>query len=340
MKHSTLIGFDLAKNIFHLVEVNHRGKQIRRKSLRRAQVTAFFANQATTHIAMEACSGAHYWARCFQQMGHTVSILPPQHVTAYRRGQKNDYNDATAIAQACLHGSIRPIRVKTPAQHDDQTLLRIRRAWIDQRTALCNQLRGILAEYGIVFPRHLAGIRRAFSGLLEPGHAVLSEAVQELLSRQYQHLQALDKEIQWYDTQLAQRHRNDELSQRLAQVPGIGVVVASAFKAWVGDGQQFQRGRDAAAALGLVPRQNSSGGKQNLGAITKRGDPWLRSVFVHGARSVVSRVTDKTDRLSLWIKQLLARRGFNKTVVALANKIVRIAWVIVARNESYRAHPA
>ncbi len=337
MSKHTVIGIDLAKNVFHVVILNRVGKPLQRKKFKRGQLPDFIARQEPARIAMEACGSAHYWARQFRAQGHEVVLLPPQHVRGYLRGQKNDYNDALAIAEACLHDRIRPVPVKSIEQQDEQGFHRIRKQLTGERTRLCNQLRGLLGEYGIVMAKGVSSVRSKLPGILEDIENQLTPRMRELLDRQYQRLQELDKELSWYDVRLAEQSKTDEVCQRLVAVPGIGPVVSSVLKSWMGDGKQFVRGRDASASLGVVPRQHSSGDKLCLLGISKRGDGYLRSLVIHGARSVVSRAKDKTDPLSLWINRLVAKRGTNKAVVALANKLVRIAWVIIARGETCRA---
>jgi transposase len=332
----TTIGLDIAKGVFHLVELDHHGKQLHRKKLRRSQMHQFFVQHALCVIAMEGCAGSHYWAREFKAMGHQVKVLPPQHVKGYLRGQKNDYNDAQAIAEACQHGHIRPIAIKSIEQQDEQAFHRIRKQLVGEQTRLANQIRGLLGEYGIVLAQGMSHIRREIPLLLEEAENGLTHRFRDLLSRQYQRLVAQDEELAFYDQQLRVQVEEDDVCKRLAELPGFGPVVSSGFKSWIGDGKQFRRGRDASAALGVVPRQHSSGGKEVLLGITKRGDSYVRCLVVHGARSVVMHAGRKTDRLSQWINRLVATRGFNKAVVALANKLVRIAWVIVARGDRYQ----
>ena len=333
----TTIGLDIAKSVFHLVELDIHGKQTHRKKLRRNQVIQFFVQHSKCTVAMEGCAGSHYWARELGALGHQVKLLPPQHVKAYLRGQKNDYNDALAIAEACQHGHVRAVAIKGIEQQDEQAFHRIRKQLVAEQTRLANQIRGLLGEYGIVLAQGVSRIRRELPSLLEEAENGLSGRFRDLLSRQYQRFVAQDEELAFYDQQVRVQVKEDDVCRRLAALPGFGPVVSSGFKSWIGDGKQFSRGRDASAALGVVPRQYSSGGKEVLLGITKRGDSYVRCLVVHGARSVVMQADRKTDPLSQWINRLVATRGFNKAVVALANKLIRVAWVIVARGESY--HP-
>ena len=330
MKHM-LIGLDLAKSIFHLVMEN--GK---RKKLKRAQVLKYFANLPPCTIAMEACCSAHYWAREFKKLEHQVLLLPPQHVKAYLRGQKNDYNDAQAILEAAQHAAIRPVSVKTVEQQDEQAFHRIRKLRVEEQTRLVNQIRGLLAEYGVVIKKGICAVYSQVPMILEDAQNGLTARFREYLHRDYEKLLQLRGELDWFNQQLRVQVKSDEVCRRLVEVPGFGPVVSSAVKSWMGDGKQFAVGRDASAALGVVPRQHTSGDKERLSGITKRGDSYTRSLVVHGARSVVTAAKRKTDPLSVWINRLVERRGFNRTVVALANKLIRIAWVIIARHERYQ----
>ena len=331
--NDTTIGLDLAKSIFHLVILNARGKIEGKKTLRRKAVLPYFAQLTPCRIALEACSSSHYWARELGALGHNVILLPAQHVKAYLRGQKNDYNDAAAIAEAAHHGAIRPVPIKSVSQQEEQLVHRVRARLVRDRTALCNQVRGMLREHGIAVAQGIAPLRRALPEQLEnPSHSVL---YRDLLQRQYERLCGLDEEIAYYNKQLKQLSQQPH-QQRYQQLPGFGPIISSAFSCWVGDGHQFKRGRDASAALGIVPRQHSSGGKPVLLSITKRGDTYLRSLLIHGARSVVRCADNKTDSLSLWIQSVKARRGTNKAAVALANKLVRIAWAMTVNNSDYQ----
>ncbi len=334
-KHTT-VGLDLAKNTFAVVVLDGEGRECSRKTLKRRQVLAFMAKQCEAVVAMEACASAHHWARVLQARGNQVVLLPPQHVKGYLRGQKNDYNDALAIAEACQHGRVRPVAVKTLEQQDEQSFHSIRRSLIADKVRLSNQLRGLLGEYGLVVARGDGALRRAMAEHLSEADNGLTPRVRSYLARQYERFVAVVEELVWYDAELRERVQQDEVCVRLQAVPAFGPVVSSVVKHWLGDGRQFGCGRDASAALGLVPRQHSTGGKQQLGGISKRGDPYVRCLMIHGARAVVARAEGKTDPLSRWIQQLKARRGYNKAVVALANKLIRIAWVVIARGEQYR----
>ena len=336
MNKITTIGLDLAKNVFHAVCLDEHGKQVSRKMLKRHQVLNYFAQKAPCLVGMEACAGAHYWARQLQEFGHEVKLIPPQYVKPFVRGNKNDFNDALAIAEAVLRPEMRFAAIKTQAQQDVQALHRLRRHRVGERTALCNQVRGLIGEYGIVFPKGVNTLRRKLPELMEDAENGLSDVFRQYLVRVQQQLQELDTHIDFYTNLLQQESQQNEACQRLLTIPGFGPIVASAFYSIVGNGEAYRRGRDVSAALGLVPRQHSSGGKDRLLGISKRGDRYARSLLVHGARSVVIQAGKKDDRLSRWINKLKAERGFNKAVVALANKMARIGWAVIANKTVYQ----
>jgi len=336
MAKITTIGLDLAKQVFHVVCCDARGKIVRKRMLRRAQVGAYFAQLEASLVGMEACASAHHWARELEALGHTVKLLPPQFVKAYVRGNKNDYNDALAIAEAVVRPEMRGVAVKTAAQQDIQALHRLRAQCVASRTALCNQLRGLLGEYGVVMPQGVRTLRRRLPEVLEAGENGLSDLFRRLLANGYQRLCELDDHIEAYTAELKWHSRQDDACRRLQTIPGYGPVVASAFHSTVGDGQAYRRGRDVSAALGLVPRQHSSGGKSVLLGISKRGDRYLRSLLVHGARAVVRQAAHKDDRLSRWINKIRAQHGYNKASVALANKLARIGWAVLYNRSVYQ----
>ena len=336
MSKITTIGLDLAKNVFHAVCCDEHGKVVRKKMLKRSQVLAYFANLPQCLVGMEACASAHHWARELGTQGHQVKLIPPQYVKPYVRGNKNDYNDALAIAEAVIRPEMRFVSVKTPAQQDVQALHRLRERRLQERTALSNQLRGLLAEYGLIFPQGINVLHRRIPELLEDCENGLSDLFRRLLAQSYQQLQALDGYIDFYTQEMKRQSQQDEACRRLQTIPGYGPIVAGVFHSAVGNGEAYRRGRDVSASLGLVPRQHSSGGKEVLLGISKRGDRYLRSLLVHGARSVVIRAANKDDRLSRWINKVRASRGFNKAVVALANKMARIGWAVLVNKTTYQ----
>lgn len=333
----TTVGLDLAKNVFHAVGFDRRGREVGKKTLRRRQVRRYFAQRPRCVIGMEACAGAHYWARQLEALGHEVRLVPPQHVKPYVQGNKNDYNDARAIVAALGRSGQRFVAVKTVAQQDRQALHRLRQGCVAEHTTLCSRIRGLLGEYGLVVPRGVAALRRAVPALLEDADNGLSDGFRRLLAQEYRRWQELTAHLKAYDQELKRQARTDPDCQRLQTIPGFGPVVASVFHSVVGQGEAYRRGRDVSAALGMVPRQHTTGGKPRLGGISKRGDGYLRSLLIHGARSVVTRAQHKDDALSRWINRVRAERGFNKAVVALANKLARIGWAVLRHRTAYRA---
>ncbi len=333
----TTLGIDIAKSVFQLHGTNEQGKVELKKRLRRNQLLAYMAKLPPCLVGMEACGGAHYWGRKFQEYGHRVKLIAPQYVKPYVKTNKNDYNDAEAINEAVGRPTMRFVGIKALWQQDIQTLHRARSRLMQIRSSLSSHTRGLLMEYGIVIPKQIGQLRQGLPAILEDAENDLSPDIRALFAGLYEELQSLDKLINEKDKQVSAIHRESELSQRLGEVEGIGPLTATAFVAAVGDAKMFKRGRDCSAWLGLVPRQFSSGGKTILGGISKRGDRYLRTNLIHGARSVISRADNKTDARSRWIQQLKARVGMNKACVALANKNARILWAIMASGERYRA---
>ncbi len=332
----SIAGLDLAKNVFHVVFFDRHHKEVRKRMLRRGQVLSFFANTPPTRIGMEACSGASYWGRELRKLGHEVTLIPPQHVKPYVRGNKNDYNDARAIAEAAARPGMPTVPVKTVEEQDIQAVHRIRSQCIRDRTALCNSTRGLLAEYGIVMPQGVTNLRKRMPELLEDQDNALTPLFKQMLARRYEQLVEIDSHIDFYAQAIKKHSQKDESCKHLQTIPGFGPIVSSAFKSAIGDGRAYSKGRHVSASLGLVPRQHSSGGKNVLLGISKRGDSYLRSMLVHGARSVVLQASRKDDRLSRWINRLREERGINKATVALANKMARIGWAILRNNTSYK----
>lgn len=333
----TMIGLDIAKQIFHAAGLNRSGKVLLKRKLRRHQVLEWFAQQSPTRVSLEGCASAHYWARELEQLGHEVHLLAAQHVKPYVMGNKNDYNDAVAIAEAAGRPRLHRIAIKTVAQQDIQALHRMRQSVVSERVALCNQVRGLLGEYGLIVKQGISALRTAIPEILEDGEKGLTGLFRELLQQKYHQLQQLDEHVAYYNDQLQQQAKASETIQRLQSLPGFGPIVASTYHAVIGDGKVFSNGREVSASLGLVPRQHSSGGKEQLLGISKRGDGYLRSLIVHGARAVVKHAHKKDDALSRWVVRLIERRGKNKATVALANKLARIAWAITTQGSRY--HP-
>jgi transposase len=332
----TTVGLDLAKKVFHVVCCNRAGKLIKKKKLTRTKLLAYFAQLPPCLVGMEACASAHYWGREIEKLGHTVKLLPPKKVKAYIQGQKNDYNDAAGIAEAATRESIRPVSIKTIEQQDLQSLQRMRSARTKERTSLCNQIRGLLGEYGIIIPKGISQVRSQVPEILEDAENNLSSQMRYWIHRSYRQLLSADEEVAFYTRELEKISRENVDCQRLKSLPGFGPIVASAYVSHVGDGQAFKRGREVSASIGIVPRQHSSGDKAVLLSISKRGNSTLRSLMIHGARSVVRHAEGKDDPLSQWINRIKATRGKNKAAVALANKLARIAWAMIVNKTDYQ----
>ena len=330
------IGIDLAKTVFQLHGVDCNGQIVLKKRLQRHTLMPFLANLPPCLIGLEACGGSNYWARQLQSLGHDVRLISPQYVKPYVKTNKNDYNDAAAICEAVTRPNMHFVDIKTVQQQDIQTLHRIRTRLVRERTALINQTRGILLEFGICLPVSVIAFRKAIPLLLEETANELTSTSREIVAEQYRELLALDNKVLRYEKRIDQVFKTHPICQRLAQVEGVGPLTATALVAAVGNAQHFKNGRQMAAWLGLVPRQHSSGNKHHLLGISKRGDPYLRTLLIHGTRSIVFRCKTKNEKRNHWLIQLKKRRGVNRTAVALANKNARILWALMAKEQAYR----
>ena len=330
------LGIDLAKNIFALHGVDQTGRAVLMKSrVARDQLLSLVASVPPCLIGMEACSGAHHWARLFRQYGHTVKLIAPKFVTPYRmsgKHGKNDAADAAAICEAVTRAHMRFVPIKEEHQQIILCLHRTRQGFVEERTATYNRLRGLISELGIVLPQKVTGLRQSIGKHLDelPGYA--NRCVADLLT----HADQLDERIAEYDKAITQAAREDARSKRLMQRRGIGPITASALLASIGNGHDFKNGRQVAAWIGLTPGQHSSGGKARLGHITKAGDSYLRSLLVMGARAVLNSIGDRQDYFSCWARELVARRGYWRAVVAIAAKNARIAWAVLKYGEDFR----
>ncbi|MCV6609586.1 MAG: IS110 family transposase [Amphritea sp.] len=337
---SIRIGLDLAKNVFEVFAVDQQEKLIVRKTLKRPKVLEFFAQQEPCIVGMESCGGAHYWARELQKLGHKVRMMAPQFVAPYRKSDKNDRNDAEAICEAAGRPNMRFVPVKSEEQQAILTIHRARSLLVAERVALVNQIRGFLTEYGIVLPQGRLHIRSRLPEILEDAENGLPYLAREVFSDQYRRLCELDRVIDEYDQKIRSLAKSQEVTKRLMEVEGIGPITATAIVASAGDLHDFKNGRQFAAWLGLVPRQYSSGGKQRHGRITKRGDSYLRTLLIHGARAVIRFIERRDDAKSRWVKSLIERRGVNKAAVALAAKHARIIWSMLSNGARYKLAPA
>ena len=330
------IGIDLAKNVFQIHGVDKQEQVVLRKQLRRKQMLTFFAQLPPCLIGMESCGGSHYWARELRKLGHDARLIAPQFVKPYRRNDKNDSNDAEAICEAVGRPNMRFVPIKDEEQQAVLTLHRARQLLVRERTALVNHARGLLAEFGIVVGQGPARLRAALPRVLEDADNGLPPLAREVFSDLYERLVEMEQRIADYDRKVEQLAREDEVACRLMQVEGIGPLTATALVASVGDARMFKNGRQFAAWLGLVPRQFSSGGKSRHGRITKRGDVYLRTLLIHGARAVMRFMARRDDARSRWVLSLKERRGFNKAAVALAAKNARVLWALMANGGEYR----
>jgi transposase len=329
------IGLDLAKYVFEVHGVDCHGKAVLRKTLRRDVVSGFFANLPPCQIGMEASNGAHYWAKVLTEFGHEVRLISPQFVTPYVKSNKNDRNDAEAICEAVGRPHMRFVPVKSVDQLAVQAVHRIRSRLVGGRTRLANQIRGVLAEHGIVIARNIAKLRRSLADIAGSDENGLSDLVRDFVRELQLELVELDRRIATYDRRIRELYRSSEQCQRLGQIEGIGPLSATALMAAVGDRRCFKNGRQFAAWLGLVPRQRSSGGHARLFGISKRGDRYLRTLLIHGARAALSRAGGRQNPRSQWLVKLRERRHPNIAAVALANKNARIAWAMLSGDETY-----
>ncbi len=335
-----VLGIDIAKQSFQLHGVDGSGMTILKKSLKRQKLCQFIAQLPACIIGIEACGGANHWTRVFESFGHIVHMMAPQFVKPYVKSNKSDAADAEAICEAVQRPTMRFVPAKSVAQQDLQSLHRIRSQAVARRTAQANQIRGLLMEYGLVIPQGIVYIRKSIPAMLEDGENELTVMFRELLSDLYDEMVHLDKRIKALENKLEALCSQNEDCQRLLTIPGVGLLTATALVAAIGDINAFKNGRELAAWLGLVPRQHSTGGKPTLLGISKRGDTYLRTLLIHGGRTVV-RVADKhQDQRSQWISQLDARRGKNISAVAVANKNARVAWALLSQKTTYQTRAA
>jgi transposase len=335
MKNVRVIGLDLAKNIFQVHGADRNGKVVGKKTLRRTKVLSFFASIKPCLVGIEACGSSHYWSRELIKLGHEVKLMPPQYVKPYVKTNKNDAADAEAICEAVTRPNMRFVGLKTPEQQVLLLIHREREGVVKERTALINRLRSTLGEFGLfipVGPQRLHKWFRECYGEFEPN---LPPLMSRHIIRMRSRLLGLEREIANLDDEINQQSRENEACKRLEEVPGIGRLTASALVASIGNAQEFKSGRQLSAWLGLVPKQHSSGGKERLSGISKRGDAYLRRMLIHGARAVLKHMNPKRQA-TRWLEKLLTRAHRNVVIVALANKLARIAWALLSKGERYR----
>lgn len=333
------IGIDLAKSSFQLYGADQFGKKVINRKMTKKGLKEFMLRQQPCEVAMEACGSAHFWARLFRSWGHEVKLISPQFVKPFVKSNKSDAADAEAICEAMQRPNMRFVAIKETGQQDIQAIHRMRSLAVERRTAQVNQVRGLLQEFGIEIPKGRAKVNEQLPYILEDGENGLSDLFREELHGLYQELRHLDQRVAHYDQQIDSIAENDKQAQRLMTIPGVAAKGATALLAAIGDISHFKNGRELSAWLGLVPRQHSTGGKSNLLGISKRGDIYLRQLLIHGARSVMRYIDNKNDRVSQWGKELKSRRHNNVATVAMANKMARIAFALLSKDENYRTDP-
>lgn len=333
-----ILGIDLAKRVFQLHGADRRGQTLHRSKVMRAGLLEAVRTLQPRIIAMEACSSAHDWARCFQELGIEVRLISPQYVIPFVKTNKNDRNDAEAIAEAAGRPTMRFVTVKSVEQQDMQAVHRVRELLVAQRTALINQARGLLGERGVTIAQSPEAFKRAAPQILGQCQGEVTSVCQAMLMELVQQVQALEERIKHAEGWIKSFMKRSALCKKIAAIGGVGPITATAMVAAVGEAKEFKNGRHLSAWLGLVPRQYSSGGKSRLKGISKRGDTYLRTLLIHGARSVLRYVVGKTDPSSLWLQELINRRGYNRAAVALANKNARVIQALLSSQESY--HPS
>jgi len=339
MKAITTIGIDLAKNSFTVYGVNAKGKTVLQRTLTRSGVVRFFANLPSCLVGMEACASSEYWARTIESLGHEVKRIHPTYVKAFLLGTKNDANDAAAICEAVQRPNMRFVPHKSLEQMDIQTTHRIRQGLIRSRTALVNQARGLLGEYGLIIPQGIQHVRNHLPAIIANEENELSGLMRRNLTSLYESLYFLDQQIKEQETILKAIAKENEACKRLMKIPGIGYLTATILLSVAGVASNFKNGREFAAFLGLVPRQNSTGGKTRLLGISKRGDSYVRTLLVHGARAVLSSLLagrSLPTSQNKWLVELATRRGTKRAYVGFANKTARIAWSLLAHGTEYK----
>jgi transposase len=337
--HIASIGIDLGKTTFHLVALGERNKVLVRKKFSRSQLLAYTANLPSSLIGVEACAGAHFMGAALREQGHQVRLIPAQFVKPYRKSNKNDFIDADAIAEAVTKENMRFVQIKTQEQLDWQAMHRVRDRLVQRRTALINEIRGFLLERGITFAAEPIHLRKNLPVVIEDAEQNLSPRLRWLLERMWQEWKQMEIDIKAITDEIERISNEDALCRRLRQIPGFGPLVSTATVAAIGNGAAFRRGRDFAAWVGVVPRQYSTGGKQKLFGISKRGNIYLRRMLIHGARAVLFRVKYDSGGFGQWVHRLAARAPRNKVIVAIANKLARIAWAVLSSGKDYQHQP-
>lgn len=332
----TRIGIDLAKNIFQVCAVTKHGKVIFNKTVKRKDLSSFIANIPGCEVVMESCASSNYWAQVFSRYGHAVKLINPAYVQPFVKTNKNDSADAQAICEAAARPTMRFVQAKTPEQQDVQLIHRVRSRLVSKRTSLSNQIRGLLAEYGIVIPEGIRNVRKQLPEILEDAENELSTIARQVFNQQYEELVEIDQRVNTLTKQLTNISNAEENCKRFKTVLGVGPLVSTALYTTMGNPRHYKNGREFAAFLGLVPRQYGTGGKTALKGISKRGDQQTRTLLVQGAQAALSKMHKRDDRLSQWACRIKERRGHNVAAVALANKLARICWALASNNTEFK----
>ncbi|MFA0415182.1 IS110 family transposase [Vibrio renipiscarius] len=331
-----VVGIDLAKTLFQVCVLSTDGKIVSNRKVKRDKLLDTIRQLPDkTALAMESCATSHHWGRAFQQLGFSVALIPAQHVKPFVGRQKNDANDARVICEACSRPDIHFVPVKSVEQQDLKALRSVRKRLVEQRTALANQIRGLVAEYGIIFPQSIKVLRSQLPLAIEDAENELSYVMRGLLQTLYSDFIDISGKIDVITQKITALGQLHPRYSAIKSIPGFGPILTAALISEIGSGKQFKNGRQFSAWCGLVPKQNSTGGKSSLGAISKNGNRDLRTLFIHGARAVVRCGADKENAMGYWLRGIIARRGKAKTIVALANKLGRIAWHVLGKNTEY-----
>lgn len=338
IKELKFLGVDISKNVFAIHGYDSKGKTVLKKTLKRNEFKLFISQCKHCEIGIETGSGCHYWARFMTKMGHTVKIIPAQFVVAYRKSGKNDSNDSEAIVEALTRPNMRFVAVKQPESIDIQMIHRVRQRYVYQKIALGNQIRGYLSEYGIIIPKRVSHLKKELRFIIDDTKNELTPLARATLRELYNDLNSTLEKIKNYDEEIEKIAEKNEQCQRIMKIEGIGPITATAIVASVQHMNEFKSGRHFSAWVGLTPRQNTTGGKQKLGSITKKGNIYLRTLLIHGARAVINTAKKfkKQDRKSKWIIQLENKKGYAKSAVAYANKNARVIWALLTKNTEYK----
>lgn len=329
MNEITILGIDLAKNTFQLIGVDKHHKVVMKRRCSREKLVEIASNLAPCTILMESCGTSNYWGRRFTEMGHEAKLISPQHVTPYVANHKNDYKDTEAIIEVGTRPRTKFVTIKTIEQQDIQSIHRVRERLVSNRISLSNQIRGLLLEYGVVIPKGFSCLKEKIVNLLTEENNLLTEELKEVIGDLYEEFKELSKRIDKYDKKIEGISNQNESCKLLRTIPGIGPIVATAIYASLGNGSQFKNGREMAAHIGLVPKQHSSGDRQLLLGLTKKGDRNLKQLIIHGARLVVSHAVKKEDKRSNWINKLATKKHANIVATAVGNRTARIAWSVL-----------